>query len=254
MSLQIFKLEKLTIEAFTTVVRDKPIPAPKVFEAMFNPTELKWSFGIEASMRAAINKSAGPAQYQYTHPETLSLKLYLDGTHVEYTLLERTYLKVASGQPFFSSVRERLNAFRHVAYQYKSDIHEPPHLCLKWGAAIGQFNCRLRSYEVTYTLFDRDGTPLRAELDIKFIADPKPNEVALTENKQSPDMTHARTVRAGDTLPMLTAAIYGSAEHYLDVARYNDLDNFRSLSPGQQLLFPPLAVFSTNASARGSES
>jgi nucleoid-associated protein YgaU len=60
------------------------------------------------------------------------------------------------------------------------------------------------------------------------------------ENKSSPDLTHVRVVKAGDTLPLLTKAIYGSSRDYLRVAEHNGLDNFRDLTPGRRLVFPPL--------------
>ena len=60
------------------------------------------------------------------------------------------------------------------------------------------------------------------------------------ENKTSPDLSHSRIVKSGDTLPLLSKEIYGSAVHYLRVAQANGLDNFRSLTPGQQIVFPPL--------------
>ncbi len=63
---------------------------------------------------------------------------------------------------------------------------------------------------------------------------------AALDRLSSPDLTHVRTVQAGDTLPLLCTSIYGSARHYLLVARHNGLDDFRQLQPGQQLQFPPL--------------
>jgi nucleoid-associated protein YgaU len=53
-------------------------------------------------------------------------------------------------------------------------------------------------------------------------------------------MTHVRLVKEGDTLPALTREIYGDYRYYLEVARVNQLDDFRSLEPGTRLFFPPL--------------
>jgi nucleoid-associated protein YgaU len=54
-------------------------------------------------------------------------------------------------------------------------------------------------------------------------------------------VSHSRVVRRCDTLPLLTAEVYGTSVHYLRVARANGLSHFRDLVPGQTLLFPPLA-------------
>ena len=58
--------------------------------------------------------------------------------------------------------------------------------------------------------------------------------------KSSPDVTHVRVVKSGDTLPLLCKEVYGSAAHYLRVAHDNGLDDFRNLTPGRTLTFAPL--------------
>jgi nucleoid-associated protein YgaU len=63
--------------------------------------------------------------------------------------------------------------------------------------------------------------------------------VAL-EDAQSPDVTHLRTVMAGDTLPLMCFRIYGDSRYYSEVAKVNNLDHFRRLQPGEALMFPPL--------------
>jgi len=61
------------------------------------------------------------------------------------------------------------------------------------------------------------------------------------ENKSSPDVSHSRVVKSGDTLPLLSKEIYGNASYYLRLAQANNLDDFRNLQPGQAIVFPPLA-------------
>jgi nucleoid-associated protein YgaU len=60
------------------------------------------------------------------------------------------------------------------------------------------------------------------------------------EFRQSPDLTNQRTVMPGDTLPFMCFQVYGDPRHYLRVAAFNHLDDFRSLAVGQAILFPPL--------------
>jgi hypothetical protein len=148
-------------------------------------------------------------------------------------------------------VTDRVKAFLKLAFQYNGSIHEPNYLLLEYGAI--RFPCRLSSVDIKYTLFDRDGTPLRAELTVKLVADKDTKKRAKEEGKTSPDLTHARVVRHGDTLPLLTHEIYGSSAYYLDVARYNQLDDFRRLTPGQQLLFPPLTTFTPESERQGGD-
>ena len=119
-------------------------------------------------------------------------------------------------------------------------IHQPNFLKVRWGSAL-MFRGRLHKLDIAYTLFDESGDPLRAELDVVFVEDMAVTAAQLAADKSSPDLTHVRIARAGDTLPLLCQAIYGSSRHYLLVARHNGLDDFRQLKMGQRLLFPPLA-------------
>lgn len=226
MGLGKFKLEKLTLMGFESAERTKVV---KSTQAMFNPTTLKQSYGIKWSCRQGVGASGKEHTYQRTDPARLDITLLLDGTGVDqmgiFILTRKT-------------VSDRIQEFMDVAYSYNGEIHQPNFLLLQWGKF--SFPCRLKTVDITYKLFNRDGTPLRAELAVALLSDESFENLAKTENKSSPDLTHARTVRQGDTLPLLTREIYGSSTHYLRVARFNGLDHPLDLTTGQVLRFPPL--------------
>lgn len=58
----------------------------------------------------------------------------------------------------------------------------------------------------------------------------------MSENKTE-SVIHI--VKPGDTLPDLCQAIYGQ-DCSSQVAQYNNLNKYRNLNPGTQLVFPPL--------------
>jgi len=238
--LDLFKLEKLTISAFETPERSGTPPKDMVFEAMFNPATYSQTFSPVWSKPRVINASAEQLYYQRSDPVDLSLDLVLDGTGVE----EMGIVTLIAPK----TVEERLQSFFKVAYDYNGKIHEPNYLRVDWGSL--EFPCRLKSVTIKYTSFDRGGKPLRAELAVKFVADDAAKKLRRKEEKQSPDLTHSRVVHSGDTLPLLTKEIYGSSAAYLDIARWNGLDNFRDLTPGQELVFPPLAALRGGALRR----
>ena len=228
--LSLFKLEKLTITAYESA--DRLMPLTDAFEALFNPSSYSEKLFARWNENEGMNTSVPELDYAGGGTRQISFTLLLDGTYADTLLYER-YRR--------TDVATQIDDFRQVAYTYNGDIHEPNYLVVSWGDL--DFSCRLASADIKYTLFNRDGTPLRAELSLTFLEDMPAEAVAKEENKRSPDLTHARIVRSGDTLPLLTRAIYGSSASYLDVARFNNLDDFRNLRPGQQLLFPPLATF-----------
>ena len=228
--LNLFKLEKLIIESYDDPGRG-PADNKRTFVAMYNPTSLKQSYGIKWAKNVGLNASDGPADYQFSKPAQLYFDLILDGTGVEQMGVVNLFSS--------KTVKQRVSDFLDATYDYHGTIHEPRYLTVKWGLPE-IFKCRLLSVDVTYTSFDRGGDPLRAELKVSLISDEEKARLAAKEDKQSSDLTHSRMLRAGDTLPLLTLEIYGSSAYYLDVARFNNIDDFRNPMPGQQVLFPPL--------------
>lgn len=222
-----FKLEKLKINAFTNADDREQRANPASFEVMFNPE----SFSMFHWNKLRETGKGAQTDYLSSQSSRLSLDLIFDSTGV-------TALGIASGKA--KSVSTQVSEFLDTCFENRPEMHEPNYLKIQWGDAgndspIWDFNCRLRSVDITYKLFDRNGEPLRAELRTVFIED------ELQQNEtSSPDLTHTRTVKAGDTLPLLTRQIYGSEEYYLRVAQANNLDDFRNLKPGQELVFPPL--------------
>ena len=116
--------------------------------------------------------------------------------------------------------------------------HEPHYLIVHWSHLY--FKCRLKSVNIKYTLFNRSGEPIRAELDTHFVRDLDEAERIRLEKKSSPDLTHVRVVKAGDTLPLMAQEIYGDASYYIQVARINHLNTVRALKAGTSLRFPPI--------------
>jgi hypothetical protein len=121
---------------------------------------------------------------------------------------------------------------------YQGNSHEPYHLKLVWGSLV--FKGRALELAITHKLFNPDGQPIRSIAKVKFRKSIEDKKRAAKENKSSPDLTQVRKVQQGDTLPLLCYRIYGDPQYYPEVARINALDNFRSLVPGTDLVFPPI--------------
>ena len=231
--LNLFKLEKLRVEAYADERRTPP--AIDSMEVMFNPTTYKRTQSIAyAKARCqALNSPGRPARYSFTPPGDLSFQLVLDGTGVaEFGVMHIANLIGGGG------VKKEIARFESLCVKMNGDIHEPNFLLVRWGEYT--FSGRLKSLDITYKLFDESGDPIRAELDVAFVEDKSPERIAREAGLNSPDVTHVRIVRSGDTLPLLCKEIYGSSAYYLRVAADNRLDDFRNLVPGQRLYFAPL--------------
>ncbi len=232
--LNLFKLEKLRIDAYKAEARATSDYVDGM-DVMFNPTSLqeKHANTYQAPRLQGINSSGKPAIYGYTPPGDLSLQLILDGTGVNYLGAEQV-ARALSGE----SVKKDIAKFKKLCLEMNGEIHEPNFLKIIWGDF--KFSCRLASLDITYKLFDEAADPIRAELAVRFIQDKRAKTLLLEAGKKSPDLTHVRMVKSGDTLPLLCKEVYGSSAYYLRVAADNGLDDFRRLVPGQTLRFAPL--------------
>ena len=135
-------------------------------------------------------------------------------------------------------VTDRVNELVELCLRKEQESHTPNFLILEWGHLY--FECKLSSLNVNFTLFDNSGRPLRAKLDATFIESVPKIKIERKNELHSSDITHARIVKMEDTLPQLCKDIYGSYDYYENLARVNDLDQFRRLEPGTELIFPPL--------------
>ncbi len=224
------KLEKMLILAFADSKKAESggvQEADDTFEALINPETYTQSYKLKFSQGGQGQGSSGhQLKYEYTEPEEISFEFLFDNTGI------------IDGNPK-DSVADDLKKFRQVLIEYKGDAHEPRHFKLVWGKG-SIFKGRVTELAITYKLFKPDGTPIRATAKVTFKSSIEELKRAAKENKSSPDLTHQRRVKAGDTLPLMCYRIYGDSRYYLQVAQFNKLNNFRSLQVGSTLKFPPL--------------
>ncbi len=233
MAFNLFKTQKLKIIAYDD---EKRSGSGKTFTVMFNPTSFSMQHGNQLSPKQGANTPSAQQKFVYARSNSLQLDLVLDGTGVVNWGIGTTLGKGPQ------SVATQIKQFMELCFDMNGSTHEPKYLRIQWGKGeLANFDCRLQSVDITYSLFDKNGEPLHATLKTVFIESLDPEKCVRKANKQSPDLSHSRTVKSGDTLPLLTKEIYGSSRYYLRVAQVNNIDDFRNLTPGQQIIFPPLA-------------
>ncbi|MFT6991495.1 MAG: nucleoid-associated protein YgaU [Paraglaciecola sp.] len=200
----------------------------KSFTFMLNPFEYNHKFSIDYSQKQeAIGQSATHARFDGAKPEKLEFATWLDGS-----------LARAGADAGDSDVKTQIKALMDIVYKYDGDKHEPSQVRVLWGSQI--FFGRLEKISVDRTMFKPSGEPLRAEVRCSFVSSMSTEESNKLANKSSPDMSHLIKVVAGDTLPSLCHRVYKDSSYYLEVAKINNLTDFRDIKPGRNLLFPPL--------------
>jgi Contractile injection system tube protein len=243
------KLEKLTLRAFKPSA--SPDDRPQVSDApedsytvQVNPSSYTLNHLLNYSYHRGQGFSGSEAVYSDSPPVHLEFEFLFDGTGVvpkpstlgDIPLVGAIASALSKDEPFV--VMDEIKKFNALVYEYSGEIHRPRQVLLVWGSLA--FPCVLTSVAYRFTLFKEDGTPLRAVAKCSFCESMPRAERELRNNARSPDLTHLRDVRDGDTLPLLAHEIYGDAQLYLEVARVNRLVNFRRLRPASRLSFPPL--------------
>ncbi len=220
------QLEKLRIVAYSDSGFNDEID-DGVFETLINPEKYGFNYTVVQNNEQAAGTSANSARFNKNLPENLDLDFVFDRTGA-----------IKNSEAKDTGVIEDIENFKKVTLNYNGEFHEPNYLKISWGTLL--FKGKLTEMNVEFKLFNPDGTPIRAVAKAKFQEFVEDDLRVAKENNQSPDLTHLRTVKAGDTLPLMSFRIYGDSKYYLEVAKANNIHNFRSLITGQQLFFPPI--------------
>ena len=228
------QLKKLVIRCFKDEKFETEIKELK-YTALLNPEKYSQSYKTEYKKEEGTGSSATAPKFTRSLPSDLDLEFLFDRTGVLMHYGE----KKRSEEEQKKGVIKDIEDFKKAVFDYNGDEHKPNYLIINWGALL--FKGILTDLSIEYKLFKSDGTPIRAIAKAKFISSIEAEKRAAVENNKSPDLTHYRIVKDGDTLPLMTHRIYGDSKYYLEVAKANELINFRSLKAGQELFFPPLA-------------
>lgn len=197
------------------------------FEVMLNPSSYSHSYTIGYNKKDALGQLGSDTKFSGIKPEKVGFDIVIDGTGVVDT----------SGSSA-KDVKDQVKQLTDIVYKYDGSNHEPNHVRVLWGSLI--FFGRLESMSVEYTLFKPSGEPLRAKIKLSFSGFMSKEEEALRANRSSPDLSHLIEFKAGDTLPLLCYRVYKDSSYYLEVAKVNNITNFRDIKPGSKIHFPPL--------------
>ena len=217
------QLNKLLVRAYSTPDFAEA-SLLDTFESYVNPNEITLAYEMEYDAAQGSGTTGSRMDFKKVKPGDMTLAFFLDGTGANGVKID---------------VQTQVAKFQTVT-GYNGDIHRPNYLKVVWGT-IQVKRCVLKSASIAYKMFKPSGVPLRAVITATFtdtVADQ--TRVALAQDS-SPDLTHVRTLRAGDTLAALCFEIYGDPHLYLKVARANGLDGVRHVPAGTRVRFPPLA-------------
>lgn len=212
-------ITKLTIRGFELPTNNE---IEKRFEADINPSKIS----ISKTNNFSIDKAAGnheKVKFDSVGTEQLNFELILDGT----------------GLAGNTDVDAKLDLLESIIYSYQGNTHSPNYVHINW-KTDSFFKGIVTNFNVEYNLFRSDGSTLRAKVSLSIKSFYQNRDF---NSDQSPDITHVAIIKSTDTLFQLANEIYGDPKYSIEVAKANNLVNFRYIPPGTRIIFPPLRNF-----------
>ena len=187
----------------------------------FNPTDYKLSKSNTFAEITIPGLEAPPLQYVRGTSETLTVQALVDTSDT------------------LDNVRTSyVDAVRNLM-RPDSREHAPPVVRFVWDEAV--FTGVLEKLDVNYVLFQANGVPLRAQLDLS-LREFRPAAQQVADNPlSSPTVEKSYVVRRGDTLSSISAAVYRRPGVWRELARANGITDPRELVPGRVLTVPRLS-------------
>ncbi|MCX5049700.1 MULTISPECIES: CIS tube protein [unclassified Streptomyces] len=219
---------QLTLKEPPASVGAKPGGTIAQLDLQFNPSTLELRKTTE--WRRTPSRMAGESalpEFVGSGPRVLSLEVFLDATATHDKSVEQAVEKLMKAcVPSPASLGRKKPASPWVRFE--------------WGTArTTSFDGVMSSLSVTYTLFDVDGTPLRATCALSIEeASVDPPGQNPTSGARTARSTH--TVVAGDSLALLAWREYGDATAWRAIAEANGIDDPMALVPGTELVVPGL--------------
>ena len=211
------KLEKATIDVLDGSRRGEQ------YAVLFNPHEYSIERG-NAYKSTAIPGLSGPLlQFINGEADVLSMELFLD----DYT----------DKPPDKKSVKQRLDDMATLL-EIDPKLHAPPPVRFVWGKLT--FSAIMEKLSRKITLFQPDGTPARAVLNVAFKEYKTLPELVNDPRLESADKSKRRVIVGRDSLWALAAREYDDPEQWRAIAERNDLDDPRDIAPGDWVMLPPL--------------
>ncbi|MBD9166018.1 hypothetical protein [uncultured Parabacteroides sp.] len=216
------KLQKMKLEAYdNSLMTGSPVAS---VEVPVNPDNYKLTKDIGHSENKEQGQKDTTVHFNKYEKENLSFSVVFDGTGV----IPSTNM---------NTVTDKVKELEKVVYNCNNKIHQPNFVRIAWGKLV--FCGQLSTYSLNYTLFSSEGVPLRVKIDMAFSrAVSQEVAVKLRENASIEEVNVE--FKEGDTVSKKCYTMYDNELVAKEVAKENDLDRFRNIEPGTQLVFPAL--------------
>lgn len=191
----------------------------------FNPKEVTISKSAKWERKPAKGASkAGPPEFTGSEPAKLTLEMFFDATAAQDgSVVKAVEVLMACCVPTPESIAAKKPS--------------PPLVVLHWGSTAS-FPAFITSVSVKLTLFNADGTPIRATCAVQLEEMPGDEYRKQNPTSGSYDVRRVHRTVAGDSLASVAFAEYGDPASWRALARFNAIDDPLRVPAGTLLLLP----------------
>jgi hypothetical protein len=201
---------------------DKPSDSITV---QFNPKDFSITRAIEWVDRAIGGTDVSQKDFAGGKAQDLRVELWFDSTDTGSDVRKK-YQKLLD-----------LSMIDSRKVNQKTKKGQPPEVKFQWGSYLS-FTGVITQITQTFVMFKRDGTPVRAKLDVTF------SESEQKVKGQNPttrrDSRKIRVVHQGERLDWIAYQEFGDPAYWRHIAEVNEIDNPENLYPGQILRITPV--------------
>jgi len=185
------------------------------FQVMYNPDELRLEQGNNFAEVGIPGLNAPPVQYVRGKARTLAMDLFFDSYETDQDVRSHTgpLVKLLDKQPLTKA---------------------PPVLLFSVGQV--NFQCVLVDASQRFTMFRRDGTPVRSTISVRFQEFVRV-EIEIERGLFIGPPTLHNVVRS-ETASAIAAAVLGDPARWREVAEANGIDDPLNIPPGLTLQVP----------------
>lgn len=196
-------------------------------DCMFNPFEYTVSKSNSYEEKSGNGTDAPIVEFKKAGAQTLKLALVFDTLEKgeDVTLVTNKLWKLMEAKSNQETSGDTKKA--------------PPWAAFEWG--VFKFVAVITNMTQKFTMFLKDGTPVRASVDVTFTQYKDLNDYpGQNPTSGGGPIERVRTVIAGDRLDVIAAEAYGDATRWRAIAAYNGIVDPLALRPGTRLNIPQL--------------
>lgn len=195
----------------------------------FNPSEYSLIEGADYTAMKRQNADSPVLNFAGGKQSKLKMTLYFNSYEPQDAM---TMVSLSRPEDISEKV-EKIAKLRLI----EGEVHRPPLVAFVWGSL--KFIGFVNAVTSTYTMFDANGKPLRAKVDVEFIGVPNDDGSRISPF-ESPDRTKIRVLSEDENLWSIARKEYGDEGKWRHIAAANNIMDPLDIPTGTVLKVPAI--------------